>query len=114
MNSSSVRHAYEVAIRYSANPPARGDHFANSAIQQEERERKESAHEELSVVTRRHRGRDLAAHHVSQSANERAVEAVPDATQEHVGEEAGQKNVDDETPRHRYVGGHYHPQQKSG
>src|SRR5207253_3793521 len=64
-------------------------------------------------MSRRDRGRDLAAHHVRESADECVIETVPYAAKKHVGEKSSQKNVDDEAPRHCDVGGHDHPQQES-
>ena len=63
-------------------------------------------------MARRHRRCDLAAHHVSETADERADKAVAEVTQKDIREKAGQENVDDESPRHRGIGRHDHPQQK--
>src|SRR3979411_1210176 len=86
--------------------------FPDSTIEYQQRERKKRANKELPVVARGDRRCNLSAHHIRKSANERAEEPVPESRQKQIGEEAGQENVDDESPRHRHVRGHDHPQQK--
>ena len=54
----------------------------------------------------------MSAHHVGDAAHERAEEPVADCAQEAKREQSGEEDVDDESPGHRRVRGHDHPQQE--
>ena len=84
-----------------------------SEVEHPERQWKERAHEQLPIVARRDVRCDLSAHHVGDSADERAVEAVAERAKESVREKAAEENMNDEAPRHRDVRGHDHTQEES-
>ena len=96
----------------SERPPAPVFPLANSTMKDPQRERKESAHEQLAVMSRRDVGSDLSAHHVGDATDERSEKAVAEDAKKTEGEESGEENVDDEAPRHCQVGRQNHPKKE--
>ena len=78
----------------------------DAAHEQHQDERKNRAHVQLAVVTRRDVRRDRPGHEIRKSADQRRREPEPDTTQEQVCQPSGEKQVDDEQPRHRHVRAH--------
>ena len=84
--------------------PAPTPVFPNAADQQNQRERKQRADVELSVVPRRDERGNRPAHHVRDAAEQARKKVQSPASQEQIGEEPGEEDVDHERPRHCDVG----------
>ena len=95
-------------------PPRPIATVADTAQQEEEDKWQQCAQKQLSVMARRRVRCDGPAEHVRQPAHERRDEAESPGAKEYVGEEPGEKQVNDEAPRHARIRGQEEPQQRRG